>query len=109
MPITYEPIATTTLTTTTASVTFSSISGSYTDLILVINGTASAGVAATLQFNGDTGNNYSQTNLYGDGSSAGSGAQTSIAFAPAGSLGTTQSNTIIQIMNYSNATTYKTV
>ena len=47
MPITYEPIATTTLTTTTASVTFSSISGSYTDLILVINGTASAGVAAT--------------------------------------------------------------
>jgi hypothetical protein len=109
MAITYEPIATTTLGTTTASVTFSTISGAYTDLVLVINGTVTAGVAVTLQFNGDTGSNYSQTNLYGDGSSVGSGAQTSIAFAPAGSLGTTQSNTIIQIMNYSNTTTYKTV
>jgi hypothetical protein len=109
MAKTYEPIATTTLGTTTASVTFSSISGSYTDLVLVINGTVSAGVAATLQFNGDTGSNYSQISLYGDGSSAGSGAQSSITFATAGSLGTTQSNTIIQIMNYSNTTTYKTV
>lgn len=109
MPATYEPIATTTLGSAASSVTFSSISGSYTDLVLVINGTVTGGVAATLQFNGDTGSNYSQTNLYGDGSSAGSGRQSSITSAPAGSLGTTQSNTIIQIMNYSNTTTYKTV
>jgi hypothetical protein len=35
MASTYEPIATTTLGTATASVTFSSISGAYTDLVLV--------------------------------------------------------------------------
>jgi len=42
MAITYEPIATTTLSTATATVTFSSISGSYTDLVLVANGRTSA-------------------------------------------------------------------
>ena len=36
MAITYEPIATTTLSSAASSVTFSSISGSYTDLVLVI-------------------------------------------------------------------------
>jgi len=37
MPITYEPIATTTLSSAQSSVTFSSISGSYTDLVLVFS------------------------------------------------------------------------
>ena len=36
MAKTYEPIATTTLSTATAEVTFSSISGSYTDLVYII-------------------------------------------------------------------------
>jgi hypothetical protein len=35
MAKTYEPIATTTLGTAAATVTFSSISGTYTDLVLV--------------------------------------------------------------------------
>jgi hypothetical protein len=34
MAITYSPIATTTLGTAAASVTFSTISGAYTDLVL---------------------------------------------------------------------------
>jgi hypothetical protein len=42
MAITYEPIATTTLGTAAASVTFSSISGAYTDLVLVCNGNKSS-------------------------------------------------------------------
>jgi hypothetical protein len=38
MAITYEPIATTTLgTALQTSVTFSTISGSYTDLVLIAN------------------------------------------------------------------------
>jgi len=32
---TYEPIATTTLSSSAATITFSSISGSYTDLVFV--------------------------------------------------------------------------
>ena len=37
MPITYEPLATTTLSTDTTQIDFTSISGSYTDLILVLD------------------------------------------------------------------------
>ena len=38
MAITYEPIATNTLGSAAASVTFSSISGTYTDLVVVVSG-----------------------------------------------------------------------
>ena len=43
MAITYEPIATTTLGSAAASVTFSSISGSYTDLVLIVVPKATTG------------------------------------------------------------------
>ena len=77
MPATYEPIATTTLGATTTSITFSSISAAYTDLILVLTarwsgiGTASQ---ITIRVNGDTATNYSQTRFYGNGSGGGGGA-----------------------------------
>jgi anti-sigma-K factor RskA len=107
---TYTPIATQTMTSATASVTFSSISGSYTDLVLVVAGQASGAQRnLLLQFNGDTGANYSVTILYGDGSTAGSDRLSSQNSAFVGGLNnTTQSNSIINIMNYSNTTTYKT-
>ena len=115
MPITYEPIATTTLGTAAASVTFSTISGAYTDLVLVIRVTGSEAIsrAVLMTFNNDTGSNYSITRLYGDGSTASSdrfSSQTSIdaGFLP-GSNGTGPGTIIANIMNYSNATTYKTV
>lgn len=63
---TYEPIATSS-PSGTGTVTFSSL-GSYTDLRLIILSTSSTGTSAVrLRFNSDTGSNYSQTNLYGDG------------------------------------------
>lgn len=65
---TYFPIANTTLSSAAASYTFSSISGSYTDLVLVIGGTLSADISAGIYFNGDTGTNYSTTRMYGNGS-----------------------------------------
>ena len=105
---TYTPIATTTLGSAAASYTFSSINGSYTDLVLVIQGTWS-GVdyeAVALQFNGDTGSNYSRTLLSGNGSTASSSRE---ATSNWGALGIDQSNSIFHIMNYSNVTTYKTV
>ena len=116
MPKTYEPIATQTLGSAAASVTFSSISGTYTDLVLVIgNLTASAtGQGLNLQFNSDTGSNYSVTHLSGNGSSAASGRQTSASniqagYAVVGASTTEPSTIIINVQNYSNSTTNKTV
>jgi hypothetical protein len=111
MAITYEPISTTTLSTATASVTFSSISGTYTDLVLVVNGQVSTSQQIALQFNSDTASNYSVTALYGDGSSAAS-ARNSSTTSIVGGFGwfgsATIGTSIINIQNYSNATTYKT-
>jgi hypothetical protein len=110
---TYTPIATTTLGSAAASYTFSSISGIYTDLVLVFTGTITAPTSASflMRFNGDTASNYSDTNIYGTGSAAGSYRDTSSTNIRVGAVnnGTgAQSNLIINVMNYSNATTYKT-
>ncbi len=107
MTSTYEKIATTTLGSAALSVTFSSISASYTDLVLIVDGSTASASGLALQFNGDTGNNYSDTYIYGDGSSAASGRNSNVSGTYIGYFGTTQSNTIAQIANYSNTTTYK--
>ena len=112
MAITYEPIATQTLGSAAASVTFSSISGSYTDLVLVTNASnASTDSAMYMQFNTDTASNYSSTRLSGDGTSATSATTANTVFVVAGranATGSISANGIAQIMNYSNTTTYKT-
>lgn len=112
MPATYEPIATTTLSAGTASVTFSSIPATYTDLVLVMRGTAASlsTDSIDMQFNGDTGANYSYTVLSGNGSTATSGRGTTTTMI-AGALITSseQVNNIWNILNYSNTTTRKSV
>lgn len=105
---TYTPIATTTLGSAATSYTFSSIPSTYTDLVLVIAGTAGTDETIGLRFNSDSGSNYSETAINGDGSSATSFRESNITRAQLGSIGSTQSVTIINIMNYSNTTTYKT-
>jgi hypothetical protein len=116
MPITYEPIATNTLSSTASSVTFSSISGSYTDLVLVVIGHNSSGDDYTpiIRFNGDSGGNYSRTRMFGDGSSASSSSFSNQTDAVAVGTGfstnsSRQASGIVNIMNYSNSTTYKTI
>ncbi len=110
MPSTYTPIATTTLGSDTATVSFSSISGSYTDLIMVVGGGLASQGAMQIRFNSDTGSNYSVTRLYGDGSTATSDRFTSQTSLDLGFLqGNLNNNSIIHVMNYSNSTTYKTV
>jgi hypothetical protein len=110
MPKTYEPIATQTLGTATNSVTFSSIAGTYTDLVLVFNGTVSANQYVAVRLNSDTGSNYSWTRIDGDGTSAYSSRGTSTTFGRLG-IGdpTNRTLTISHFMNYSNTTTNKTV
>jgi hypothetical protein len=111
MTATYEKIATTTLGTAAATVTFSSISGSYTDIVLIIAGTNSASTDdVALQFNGDTSTNYSRTFVEGTGSAVASGRNTSLNAAALGGYVASSANfnSIINIMNYSNTTTFKT-
>jgi hypothetical protein len=104
---TYTPIATNTLGSNTATVTFNSFSG-YTDLMLIVTGKISTGFAL-LRFNSDSGNNYSRTYLGGDGSSAYSSRNSNVSSNYISLDSTTVATAINQIMNYSNATTYKTV
>lgn len=108
MPVTYDKLATTTLSSAASSVTFSSISGSYTDLVLVTSGTNNtSGASLQARFNGETTNtNYSYTYMIGDGSTAGSNNYTTDATI--GTAFTNQYMNIVHFMNYSNTTTYKT-
>jgi len=115
MPLTYEPLATTTLGSDQATVSFTSISGSYTDLILVIfvrNTNASTDRQILVQFNSDTGSNYSYTDIRGLGSSAASGGGTSTSSILCGLVEDADDNysiSRINVMNYSNTTTNKTL
>ena len=110
MASTYEKIATTTLGSSSASVTFSSISGTYTDLVAVSNIVGTPNTYMLITLNGDSGSNYSRTVLAGTGSSA-----TSYRTANTTSIDTgfyidnASSNQIFNFNNYSNSTTYKTV
>ena len=109
MPNTYVALDTQTLGSATASITLSSIPQGYTDLELIISGGMSAANNITIQFNGDTGSNYSRTVLYGTGSSAASFRESSISTSlNCAYMDTGQSITNIKLMNYSNTTTAKT-
>jgi hypothetical protein len=112
MPTTYEPIATTTLGSATATVTFNSIAGTYTDLVLIINGFDVDGNGyLTMRFNSDSGSNYSRTTLSGNGSTATSirNSNSTVLYPTIGPSSTNIGGDIIQIQNYSNSTTNKTV
>ena len=112
MPTTYEPIATTTLGSNSTSVTFSSISGTYTDLVLVMVAklTTSGLDDVGFRFNSDSGSNYSRTWLEGNGSTTGSGrASNETDMAIAGYYDNTDWTTqVTHFFNYSNSTTFKT-
>ena len=113
LPSTLIPIATNTLSATATTVTFSSIPQTYTDLFLVTQTkftTNSDGFIA-LQYNSDTGSNYSNTYLLGTGSSAISGRSTGVVSGRIGNGSNSSSEfsvTNANIQNYSNATTNKT-
>jgi len=109
MASTYTPIATYTAASDQSSITFSSL-GSYTDIRIVAN-MQDTNLYGLLRFNSDSGSNYSRTWMYGNGSSAQSNRnsnQTS-AYWGATSSGSEFLVNLMDIMNYSNSTTYKTM
>jgi hypothetical protein len=111
MPATYEPIASQTLGSAASSVTFSSIPGTYTDLVLIASGKATVGDNFVyFQYNGDTGNNYSRTQLSGNGSSGSSarGSNESAALVGAYTLNVDGNYVVASVMSYANSNVFKT-
>jgi hypothetical protein len=113
---TYVAIATQTLGSAVSSVTFSSIPATYTDLILVTQYMNSANGGLFLQYNGDSGTNYSVINVISSATFSTSSyvdpdepyiwADTYLQGT--GSVTTDRPMTISHIMNYANTTTFKT-
>lgn len=113
MAATYEPIATTTLGSSTSTITFNSISGSYTDLRLVVVPISSGSTnSMSITFNNITSTSYSFTRIYADGSSVSSSRgsnQTSLTLdAGSTNISATPSLRTIDIFSYSGGS-YKTV
>jgi len=106
---TYEPIAKTTGTGSNATITFNSISASYTDLIIVANVLSSTADYLYMRFNGDTATNYSTTYIKGTGSAASSSRFSSQTWIAPGALTIGFSTTIpmfskISVFNYAGST-----
>jgi len=111
MATTYDKIATTTLASAAATITFSSIAATYTDLRLVLIGTSTAGGGVRLQFNSDTATNYSNTQLYGFPASAYSGQETNKTYCDLSVFGFEVTNPCFistDIFSYAGST-YKTL
>lgn len=112
MPSTYTPINFANITSTTASVTFSSIPQTYTDLVVVVSSyTANGGSFSNIQtpYNGDTTNsNYAYGLMYGQGSGGSSGGSNASWWGyisgNAGAYSTMQAH----IMSYSSTNRFKT-
>jgi hypothetical protein len=108
MPNTYTELDKITVGTAVSTVTFSSIPGTYTDLVVVIAAAGSSYVNSAIRFNGDTATNYSATRLYGNGSAASSARYNTETFSYINDLTTSIVTTVLNIQNYANTTTYKT-
>jgi hypothetical protein len=107
---TYTPLANITLGSSAASVTFSSISQSYRDLVLVVQAkNTTGGTGLRGRFNGDTGSNYSFVLMDGDGSSAASVAVSGQNVLSFGTNSTADNIQIINVMDYSATDKHKTV
>lgn len=113
MPSTYTPIATTTLGSAQTTVTFSSISGTYTDLrFVIVAGQTPLNENMRWRYNSDSSGNYSWTQLLGNGTTASSSRSNAniTGLNLSGDLGGSAVTSLIKIdiMNYSNTTTNKT-
>ena len=106
---TYVALDTQTLSSAASSVTFSSIPSGYTDLMLVASCKLTSGAGtAWYRVNGDTASNYSDTFLYGNGSTATSVRHSNVAQAYFADASSDQTNYIFHFQNYANTSTYKT-
>ena len=76
-------------------------------MVFIINSKTSSNVDVYYRLNSDTGSNYSDTRLYGNGSAVGSDRNTSQTSARFGTTNTEFGTIILNLQNYSNSNTYK--
>jgi hypothetical protein len=107
---TYTPLANTTLGSGVSVLTFSSISASYRDLVLVINGKAvsGSGLGIFITLNGDFGSNYNEIYMSGNGSATNSLAVSNAGAATLAPADTNDGIYIINFMDYSATDKHKT-
>jgi hypothetical protein len=112
----YESIATINGNGSTATITFSSIPSTYSHLqVRVMARVAAGGEDLTVQFNGNTGANYTRHRLTGNGTAAAaSGSASTTGITTLGSAGmpsvaNTYAVTIIDVLDYADTNKYKTV
>lgn len=111
-PNNFTSIATGTMTGGTSNLTFSSIPQTYTHLQLRYM-TSSPGGSIYIQFNGDTGTNYTQHYLLGNGSSVSAAGSASYATPHISDLAYGGDSpypmvAIVDIVDYKNTNKYKT-
>lgn len=105
---TYDALATTTLSSSQSTITFSSISASYTDLVIVITGTASGATSNVgVRFNGDSASNYNGQRLLSDGGAT-SAERQNTNYIMVGDVNTALFIGTIHLNNYSDTETFKT-
>jgi hypothetical protein len=113
----YDSIATVNLSSNQATVDFSSISGTYKHLelrFITRNNRGSLLDGLYVRFNSDSGTNYSDHNLQGDGASASAAASTSTSYIIAALVNGTTANAnvfsagVMSILDYSNTSKNKT-
>lgn len=115
MTTTYDCIATTTVGSSTATIDFTSIPSTFTDLILVLTAKVSAATDVWIRANNDSATNYSYTVLYAHSGGVGTardinsdrGFLTDYYGLPADN--DNSHVCIAHFMNYSNTTTWKTM
>lgn len=109
----YVALANVTLGTAASSVTFSSISADYRDLVVVLVASGSTTLQARVRLNSDTGPNYNYIQLSGNGSSASGGnaiAQTSGFLSVVAQATTTARLQIVaNIMDYATTDKHTTI
>jgi hypothetical protein len=114
----YDSIATVTVGSPVSTITFSSIPSTYTHLQVraIFRGTTGGSSTNDLkmQFNSDTGSNYSQHYLGGGGSSTYAGGAANVTYIPAigilqdGNTASVYQASIIDLLEYANTNTFKT-
>ena len=110
---TYTLIASNTLASVTTEITFSSIPSTYTDLVVVVNYKANNGAKyLTMRLNGDTGTNYSRTEIFATDTAITNQRLANENYAYINSVNAptgTWATFILNLNDYSNTTTYKTI
>ena len=113
---TYTPLYSQTLASSAATVTFSNIPTTYTDLRVVVSSRVtgaqnSGAMDVYAYYNGDQGTNYSMTQLSGNGSAATSNRSSNSTYAYVGISSNSSDNgypvSTFDIMNYASTASFK--